>query len=141
MKAEIARKDLIPALGAIRLEELTHHHIAGFVTDQLATGRGPVTVHRCIATLSSALTDAVRRHRLIYNPARFANIPPPRPRQQTCWSPDQAAIFLRHCAEAGDPLTELYELIMCTGLRKGEALALHWAEVDLDVNRPGITRG
>lgn len=80
---DYVRKDLIPALGAIRLEELTHHHIAGFVTDQLATGRGPVTVHRCIATLSSALTDAVRRHRLIYNPARFANIPRPHPRQQT----------------------------------------------------------
>ena len=76
-------------------------------------------MHRCIATLSSALTDAVRHHRLIHNPARFA-----------CWSPVQAAAFLRHCAEVGDPLTELYELIMCTGLR--EALALHWAEVDLD---------
>ena len=126
------RKDLTPALGAIRLEELTHHHIASFVTIQLTAGRGPVTVHRCIATLSSALTDAVRHHRLIHNPARFANIPRPRPRQQTCWSPAQAAAFLRHCAEVGDPLAELYELLMCTGMRKGEALALHWADVDFD---------
>lgn len=125
-------KDLTPALGAIRLEELTHHHIASFVNIQLAAGRGPVTVHRCIGTLSSALTDAVRRHRLIHNPARFANIPRPHPKQQTCWSPAQAAAFLRHCAQINDPLTELYELLMCTGMRKGEALALHWAEVDLD---------
>jgi integrase len=126
------RKDMTPALGAIRLEELTHHHVASFVTIQLAAGRGPVTVHRCIATLSSALTDAVRHHRLIRNPARFANIPRPRPWQQTCWSPLQAAAFLRHSANVGDPLAELYELIMCTGMRKGEALALHCADVDLD---------
>ena len=72
-------KDLSPALGPIRLEELTHHHIAGFVTSQLAAGRGLITVHRCIATLSSALTDAVRHHRLIHNPARYANIPRPQP--------------------------------------------------------------
>jgi hypothetical protein len=77
---DYVRKDLVPTLGAIRLEELTHHHIASFVTIQLAAGRGPVTVHSCIATLSSALTDAVRHHRLIHNPARFANIPrPPTP--------------------------------------------------------------
>jgi hypothetical protein len=44
-------KDLSPALGPIRLEELTHHHVAGFVSNQLAAGRGLVTVHRCVATL------------------------------------------------------------------------------------------
>jgi hypothetical protein len=41
--------DLSPTLGPIRLEELTHHHVANFVGAQLAAGRGPVTVHRCIA--------------------------------------------------------------------------------------------
>jgi len=40
--------------------------------------------------------------------------------------------FLQHCTRTSDPLTKLYELIICTGMRKGEALALHWADVDLD---------
>lgn len=122
-------KDLSPALGAIRLEELTHHHIAAWVGEQLAAGRGPVTVHRCVATLSSALGDAVRQHRLLHNPARFANVPRPRRQDRVCWSPAQAVTFLRHCAAVADPLAELFELIVCTGMRKGEALALHWADV------------
>jgi len=42
---------------------------------QLAADRGRVTLRRCVATLSSALTDAVRQHRLTHNPARNANIP------------------------------------------------------------------
>ena len=125
-------KDLVPALGAVRLEELTHLHVAAFVRGELDTGRGPVTVHRCVRTLSSALGDAVRRHRLLHNPARYANIPRPPRKTQTCWCPDQAARFLRHCAATGDPLTELFELMICTGLRKGEALALHWSDVDLE---------
>jgi integrase len=125
-------KDLSPALGAIRLEELTHHHIAAWIREQLAHGRGSVTVHRCIATLSSALGDAVRQHRLLHNPARFANIPRPRRQDRVCWSPTEAATFLRHCAAVADPLTDFFELIICTGMRKGEALALHWSDVDLD---------
>lgn len=31
-----------------------------------------------------------------------------------------------------DPLTDLYELIIGTGMRMGEALGLHWADVHLD---------
>lgn len=125
-------KDLIPAMGAIRLEDLTHHHVAAFVRDELAADRGPVTVHRCVRTLSSALGDAVRRHRLLTNPARFANIPRPRRKDRVCWSPAQAAAFLLHCTATNDPLSELFELILCTGMRKGEALALHWVDVELE---------
>ena len=49
-----------------------------------------------------------------------------------CWTPDQAARFLRHCADRNDPLTNLFELIIGTGMRRGEALGLHWADVHLD---------
>jgi hypothetical protein len=69
--------DLIPALGHLRLDELGYPHIAALVQAQLAAGRGKVTVHRIAATLSSALGDAVRHHRLPANPARSTVIPRP----------------------------------------------------------------
>jgi integrase len=40
--------------------------------------------------------------------------------------------FLRYCTSVADPLAPLYELILGTGMRKGEALALHWSDVHLD---------
>jgi uncharacterized protein YbjT (DUF2867 family) len=61
----------IPAFGAIRLEKLNHLHVARFIDDQLAAGRGPTTIQRLVATLSSALGDAVRQRRLQHNPARY----------------------------------------------------------------------
>ena len=64
--------DLIPAFGAIQLERLTHVHITYFIAQQQAAGRGPVTLRRCITTLSSALNHPVRTRRLPYNAARFA---------------------------------------------------------------------
>lgn len=72
--------DLIPALGAIRLEQLGHYHIAGYANKQLDAGRGRVTVHAILSTLSSALGDAVRQRRLTHNPARPIAVPrPPSP--------------------------------------------------------------
>jgi integrase len=124
--------DLIPAFGAVRLEKLNHLHIARFIDDQLAAGRGPTTVRRLVATLSSALGDAVRQRRLRHNAARYAPLPRPTKPNLPCWTPTDAVTFLRHCAAVDDPLTDLFEILIGTGLRKGEALALHWADVHLD---------
>ncbi|MFE9425790.1 hypothetical protein ACFYNO_22805 [Kitasatospora sp. NPDC006697] len=63
-------QDLIPALGAIPLDDLTRQHLAAFVTDQLRRHRGRVTVHRIMSTLSSALSDAVTGERLPRNLAK-----------------------------------------------------------------------
>lgn len=125
-------KDLIPALGAIRLERLHHRHIAQFVSDQLAAGRGLVTLRRCVATLSSALTDAVRQRRLTHNAARYTALARPPRVERVCWSAQEAVRFLRYCADVADPLADLYEVIIGTGMRRGEALALHWADVRLE---------
>lgn len=124
--------DLLPAFGAVRLERLTHQHVDQFVRSQLAAGRGPVTLRRCIATLSSALNDAIRQRRLTHNAARYTTIPTPRRAERPCWTIEQAAGFLRYCHQIDDPLTELFEVLICTGMRKGEALGLHWADVDLN---------
>lgn len=125
-------KDLIPALGGIRLEQLSHQHIAQFVRIQLDADRGPVTLRRCVATLSSALNDAVRQRRLTHNAAQYTAVPRPAKPQRVCWTPSEAVTFLRYCADINDPLTELFEVLIGTGMRKGEALALHWADVHLD---------
>ncbi|WP_244945480.1 tyrosine-type recombinase/integrase [Couchioplanes caeruleus] len=58
---------------------------------------------------------------------------PQQPRGElVCWSTEQTIEFLDYCHRVDDPLTDLYEVIIYTGMRKGEALGLHWADVDLD---------
>lgn len=125
-------KDLIPHIGLIRLEDLSHQHVVLYVHNQLEAGRGHTTLRRCLATLSSALGDAVRQHRLPYNAARYVSVTRPTKYEPVCWSPTEAAKFLKYCADHNEPLTNLFELIIGTGMRRGEALALHWADVHLD---------
>ena len=124
--------DLIPALGSLRLDDLGYPHIAALAHTQLAAGRGKVTVHRILATLSSALGDAVRHHRLPANPARPTIIPRPAAAERHIWTPAEAARFLRYCHTADPLFADLVEVLIGTGLRKGEALALHWNDIHLD---------
>jgi integrase len=125
-------KDLIPALGSLKLDELAHRHIAGFVHTQLAQDRGKVTLHRCLATLSSALGDAVRQRRLAHNPARPAVLPRPPTPERRIWTAHEAARFLRYCHHHDPLIADLCELLIGTGMRKGEALSLHWTDVHLN---------
>ncbi|MER8104845.1 site-specific integrase [Kitasatospora sp. NPDC094016] len=123
-------KDLLPTFGRIRLVDLKALHIEKWSTDQRAAGRGPVAVYRAGAVLRSALGQAVRGKRLTYNPARRAITARPASPERLCWTPLQAAAFLRHNARHyADQLGDLFEVILGTGLRRGEALGLHWTDV------------
>jgi integrase len=82
--------------------------------------------------LRGALNHAVRTWRLRYNPAKHSVPAKPRAAVRLCWTPDEAAAFLRHNAEHyADRLTDLFEVMLGTGMRRGEILALHWSDVHL----------
>src|SRR5690242_9895014 len=46
-----------------------------------------------------------------------------------CWTPEQARTFLASVAD--DRLFALWRLYVLSGLRRGEALALRWSDLDL----------
>ncbi len=73
----------------------------------------------------------MKRHRLARNVARYAPLPPENRAERQTWTAAQAVAFLDHCHEVDDPTTDLFEVIIGTELRHGEALALRWPKVDL----------
>ncbi|MET8630220.1 site-specific integrase [Kitasatospora sp. NPDC004669] len=130
--AACVERDLIPAFGHYRLPDLRPKHIARWIAAQRKAKRGKVTVYRIVSTLRNALNTAVRSWGLRYNPAKHSVPARPRAAERTCWTPDQAATFLRHGAEQyADQLTDLFEVMLGTGMRRGEILALHWSDVHL----------
>ncbi len=125
-------KWVIPALGETRLVALTADDIrramAGWGTPH---NRGYVR-----ATLSRALTWGIGEHYLAANPAE--NVRPPRytPAERPTIGPEQAQAFL--AAVADDVYGVLVLVLLGLGLRRGEALGLHWSDVDLEARTATI---
>ena len=123
-------QDLIPALGAVRLGDLRPGHVDKLIRDLRSGGRGATTIRRIHATLSSALTSARRARLITHNPAADVDLPA-LPRQKVRpWEPEELAAFLD--AASAHRLGGLYEFMAFTGLRRGEACALRWDDVDLE---------
>ena len=129
MYSEYVHKSLIPAIGSIPLQSLRHEHVQQMVDDLTAAGRGATTVRRIVATLSSGLSDAVRERRLTHNVAEHVRLPKVQRSEPVVWTAAQAVHFL--AAVADDPLAPLFEVLIGTGLRRGECLALRWPSLDI----------
>jgi integrase len=106
------------------------------------TGLGPATVRYVHTVLRAALGAAVESGQLVANPADRAH--PPTPKQARApemrpWTTAQLAAFLSWSALHSSYHT-LWHLLAMTGMRRGEALALRWRDIDLDAATVAVRR-
>jgi integrase len=134
--SEIVRNDLIPAIGAMQLQKLRPVHIQGYYSRALTTGRkdgkgglSPQTVVHHHRVLREALKHAVRWQLLTRNPAEAVD--PPRIEHKEMQIMDEAKSVWMIEGAQGTRLHVPIVLATCTGMRRGEILALKWADVDL----------
>lgn len=123
----IVSRHLAPALGVLRLEKLTAYHIEEYYRLKRATlsGRTLATHH---AILRQAVAAAVRWGFVARNV--MAQVRPPRGerRRFPILSVEQTRLLLAHVA--GSWLQVPVLLAAAGGLRRGEALALRWEDVE-----------
>jgi integrase len=122
-------RDIVPALGTVRLGELRPGHVLRLLRDLREAGRGPTTIRRVHAPLRSALSSARRARLVPYNAAIDVDLPPLSPAEVQPWTKDELADFLDHAA--GHRLGALFELLAFTGMRCGEACGLRWSDIEL----------
>jgi integrase len=128
--AQQVRTHIAPTLGRIKLKGLRKAHIDRLYREMLDSGLSPSTVRRVHAVLHRALEEAVKGDLIPRNPAAHANKPKIKLEEPEPLDVSQAAAFLK--AAKGDRFEALYILCLMCGLRQGEALALHWRDIDLD---------
>lgn len=91
---------------------------------------GPATVNRIHSFLRATLNTAERKRLIPFNPALGVDsLPEERRDPVNPWSPAETKAFLDHAST--DRLGPLFEVLARTGMRRGEALGLRWADVDL----------
>ena len=127
--ATIARSHLVPKLGSLPLDRLRPSDVEALVLAKRRAGLSASSVRTIYAVLRAALDVAVRDGLIQRNPAALVKRPAVERKDAGYLSAQQAEALLE--AVRGDRLEALYRAMLATGLRRGEALALHWSDVDL----------
>lgn len=136
----IVERHIVPALGHLRLSQLTVPKVQAWIDADPASAR---SVHHHRAVLRLALNRAVRHRLIAYNPAALVELPDVEPDKSDPLTADEVRALLE--ATAGyrlppgfqgptlppDRLGPLWRLALATGLRLGELLGLAWDDVDL----------
>ena len=115
-------------LGNTKLRDLKRPAVTAMIRAMVATGDGPTTVHRCVAALRSGLSAAVRASLIPTNPARDVELPRRAASRANPWDPEELGAFLT--AAETDRMGVLFEVLAFTGMRRGEALALRWDDLN-----------
>lgn len=123
-------------IGDIPITRLTRATCQDIV-DTLATELKPSTVRHHLAVLRGMLTDAVRDGYIEVNPTSHLIYPKERKEHPATWTADQARRFLREID--GHRHAPLWTFLLLTGARIGEALALHWRDLDIERGSAHLT--
>ena len=130
---------IIPELGKIPLNQLAQKDLQQFYarmktggrlirTEQFGKGLSDSMVRGLHAACRSALEKAVQEGLIRTNPAVGCKLPPKRGREMQVLGREELQRFLIQAQAEG--YFELFLLDLCTGLRRGELLALQWDDLD-----------
>jgi integrase len=130
---ELVQLHTLPTLGKLPLSKLTPQHLSQLYGERLDAGLSARTVEFLHRTLHCAFKEAVLWGLIVRNPADAVKPPKPQRPPIRPLNHEQAHALLR--AADGDPLEALYVAALMTGMRQGELLGLHWADLDWDAGR------
>jgi integrase len=131
------RLHIKPLIGSKKLAKLTARDVRQMIealrSKPLSRGTGTMSdraVQYVHATLRAALEQACREELIPRNVAKLVQAGVRDARQHEPYSPEEAKRMLVHAQR--HRLHALWVLLVMLGMRRGEALAVRWADVDLD---------
>ena len=127
-----------PTLGSRYLAQVTAVEVQRLYSALLTRGLSPRTVRYTHAVLRNALKQAVTWRLVAQNPCDAVELPRQVRSEMQALSAEQARGFLE--AAASTPWRALFEVLVVTGMRPGEALGLQWRDIDWDAGRLSVRR-
>ena len=129
-------KRIYSMLGDKKLEELNPSVMQKFVGDLVSEGLSPNTVKSYVRLVSNVLNYGVKKQIIPYNPCPTVDYPREIRKEKVMFSIEEAKEFLsllkRGITFEEKPIEAFFTLLMYTGARKSELLALTWEDIDFE---------
>lgn len=130
--SQLTRSYIAPALGKIKLRELSPSIIQRYYSQMVSDGVGLRTVQKSHTVIHASLNAAMKLGMIGRNPDDATQPPKPVHKEMRFWNQEQVQHFLAFAKESNDRNHALYFIALVTGMRQGELLALKWQDVDLE---------
>ena len=133
---------IVPAIGAIKLRQLSSLHIQRMYNDTKTGGRVRRFEKTTDLTLSNSfvrgihmmlhncLQQAVKERLIPYNPCDNCRIPKKEKAEMKIIPPEKVGAYLKEAEQYG--VLPIFYLELTSGLRRGELLALLWEDLDVE---------
>ena len=121
---------IVPRLGSIKLGKLTPQMLLSVYEEMLEDGLAPQTVKHVHKVLHDGLETATKWGLAEMNAAKLVKAPKVPKHEMRVWNEEQLTQFFR---EFQNPrYYAIFFLAATTGMRRGELLALKWADIDFE---------
>ena len=128
---QLVRVHIVPAIGDVVLTKVTTQQVRAMLNEKQDSGLSSRTVQYLHAILRKALNVAWKDQAVARNVAALVDPPRVAAKEVQPLATNQARAFLK--AVQTERLEALFTVAISLGLRQGEALALRWRDVDLEL--------
>ena len=142
-KRRCVDKFIVPNMGGIKVEEVTPNDVQNLINDMISQGYSYSQISQVYNTINQRYKLAIEQRQIAFNPTTGVQLPKKLQHSDSiepskAMNPDEVKQLLIRayekypCGTPVYPRADLIVLLLLTGMRVGEALALTWDDIDFD---------